>query len=198
MDGVSDPVGDVDQNERQTVSLLGARLRRIRRMSGLTLQQVAARAEVSHSFLSMLERGQVDVSLSRLGRIAAVCGISLSDLMVDEEVDSIPFAIRLDDLRLINEEAGIDRRILPHGSEFGLQCLHILIAPMTERSVLHVHTGRVLIWVIEGSLTLLHGQHTYDIPAGSGVTYSGRVPHRMMNRSSRRVELFAVNTPSYW
>ena len=167
-------------------------------MAGLTLQQVAAEAGVSHSFLSMLERGQVDVSLIRLGRIAAVYGISLSDLMIDDEVDSTPSVIALHDLRHIKDEAGIERRIFPHGSEFGLQCLHIYIAPMTEKSDLHVHAGRVLIWVIEGTLTLMHGQKSYDVEQGSGVVYSGRVPHRLLNRFPAHVELLAVNTPSYW
>lgn len=196
MGQVADPVEP--RGEQEAESLLGARLRRMRRMAGLTLQQVSAKAGVSHSFLSMLERGQVDVSLTRLGRIAAVYGISLSDLMIDDEVDSTPSLIALHDLRHITGEAGIERRILPHGAEFGLQCLHIYVAPMTEKSDLHVHAGRVLIWVIDGTLTLVHGQTSHDIERGSGVVYSGRAPHRLVNRFPAQVELLAVNTPSYW
>ena len=50
---------------------LGERLRAIRRLRHRTLNDVAARAGVSESFLSQLERGRTSASVASLQRIAA-------------------------------------------------------------------------------------------------------------------------------
>ena len=186
------------QEQDDTKLLLGARLRHLRRMAGLTLVQVAEQAGISHSFLSMLERGQVDVSLSRLGRIADVYGIRLSELMVDNVIEATPRVFSLSELPQIGEEPGIVRRMFPHGEESGLQCLHIRVAPMTLDSDIHAHHGRVLVWVVSGTLTFGYGNELIEVLAERGIVYSGRVPHRLLNRTSDEVEVFAVNTPSYW
>src|SRR4051794_29100787 len=63
---------------------IGPRLRRLRRLRGATLNEVAREAGISHSFLSMLERGKADVALSRLARLAAIYGVTLSELFAEE------------------------------------------------------------------------------------------------------------------
>src|ERR1700758_654282 len=59
---------------------LGERLRAIRRLRRRTLNDIAARAGVSESFLSQLERGRTSASVASLQRIAGALGIEVSDL----------------------------------------------------------------------------------------------------------------------
>src|ERR1700747_2073153 len=59
---------------------LGERLRAIRRLRHRTLNDIAARAGVSESFLSQLERGRTNASVASLQRIATALGIEVSDL----------------------------------------------------------------------------------------------------------------------
>src|SRR6478672_2179736 len=63
---------------------LGARLKRLRLQRRLTLQEVGTTVDLSHSFLSMLERGQADVSLGRVHRLANFYGVPLSELLIEE------------------------------------------------------------------------------------------------------------------
>ena len=64
------------------------KVRRLRRMQDLTQEQFAAMLGYSgHNSLHKLERGQVDLPLSRLEKVAAVLGVPVGDLIVPEPVD---------------------------------------------------------------------------------------------------------------
>jgi transcriptional regulator with XRE-family HTH domain len=60
---------------------IGEKLRAIRTEKGLSLREVAARAEVSASLLSQIETGKVNPSVMSLFNIAAAVGVPVTDLM---------------------------------------------------------------------------------------------------------------------
>ena len=59
---------------------LGSRVRDLRKQAGLTQAQLADRVDVSHEFMSRLERGQKTPSLDTTDRIARSLGLSIRDL----------------------------------------------------------------------------------------------------------------------
>src|ERR1700736_2644725 len=62
--------------------LLGAEIRRRRREHGLTLVRLAEQAQISHPFLSQLERGLARPSMLTLARIAGALGTTQVELML--------------------------------------------------------------------------------------------------------------------
>ena len=65
---------------------VGDRLRDARALSGMTIREVAALARVGTSTASRLERGDPDVSIDRLRRVALALGLRLSiDLRSPDE-----------------------------------------------------------------------------------------------------------------
>ena len=63
--------------------LVGWNLRRLRVAKGLTIEELAGRAEADASFVARLERGQVNVGIVMLERLAKHMGAKLSDLVVE-------------------------------------------------------------------------------------------------------------------
>ena len=60
-------------------------LRAIRQRKGLTLQALAKKAgSMSYTFLSNVETGKADPSLSTLRRLAKALDVSVSELVKDE------------------------------------------------------------------------------------------------------------------
>lgn len=66
---------------------VGSRIRRLRRARGLTLVQLAGEAELSHPFLSQLERGLARPSLVSLERIARALGTSQVEILAAVDDD---------------------------------------------------------------------------------------------------------------
>jgi transcriptional regulator with XRE-family HTH domain len=60
---------------------LGARLRGLRNQRGLSLTELEAATAISSSFLSMVESGKSDITISRLVRLADYFEVDLADLV---------------------------------------------------------------------------------------------------------------------
>ena len=60
-------------------------LKAIRLKKGFSQDALALKAKMSQTFLSHVERGKADPSLSTLKRLAAALGVTVCDLMRDEQ-----------------------------------------------------------------------------------------------------------------
>jgi transcriptional regulator with XRE-family HTH domain len=56
-------------------------IRKIREMRDLTRDYVAAELEMSTSGYGKIERGEIDLTLSKLSKISVIFGISMTDLL---------------------------------------------------------------------------------------------------------------------
>jgi transcriptional regulator with XRE-family HTH domain len=61
--------------------LVGKNIRACRTSAGLTLEQLAEKAEMSWPYLSEIERGRENISLDKLVGIAQALNVKLSDLV---------------------------------------------------------------------------------------------------------------------
>lgn len=90
---------------------VGGRIRLVRTQRGLTLEQLAEKAEISKSFLWDVEQGS-DISGERLLRVANVLGASLDYLMRGEAIsDYKPASVEIPaELHALAEELGLSYR----------------------------------------------------------------------------------------
>lgn len=176
---------------------LGERLRRLRRMRGLTLQQVATEVDLSPSFLSMLERGQADVALSRLSRLSAHYGVNAGDLLRDDDESTIPTLRQPHEGTLIDRGPGVTYRLLLSESQ-GVQIVHVGFAARSGFRDALVHKGQDFCWITEGELTLLYGDVEYQIRAGQLVSYGGTTPHAFRNDGDLPAEMIGFINPPFW
>jgi transcriptional regulator with XRE-family HTH domain len=65
---------------------LGERIRELRKTAGITQEELGEKADLNYKFIGELERGQVNVSLDSLVRIAGALGIRIGDLFSKEKV----------------------------------------------------------------------------------------------------------------
>jgi transcriptional regulator with XRE-family HTH domain len=70
--------------------LVGWNVRKLRVERGVTIEHLAGEAEIGASYLAQLERGEVNVGIVILGRLAQALGAELSDLTVEPAAGSRP------------------------------------------------------------------------------------------------------------
>lgn len=174
--------------DRQALAI-GHRIRLLRRARGLTLVQLAELAELSHPFLSQLERGLARPSMLSLQRIATALSSSQLELIaaVDESTTAV---VRADEGTRGHYGAG-EARLLVHGTRS--------FSPMeftgsnTDAGDYYVHDEDEFLHVVAGSIEVdLGAQGLTVLRAGDSLYYGGGTPHRWRAVEPGGYRLFVV------
>jgi transcriptional regulator with XRE-family HTH domain len=178
---------------------LGARIRALRLARQETLRALAARAAVTESFLSQVERGVASPSIASVQRIARALDTSIAELFAADE--SAGTVVRVKDRRkIVYQGLGAVDEFLTRGTDGRLQVIYSTIEPgggTGDEAYSHDSDEEVVV-VLEGALDLWVGPEHYRLEAGDAVTHPSRVPHRNTNPGPgvARV-LFCITPPSF-
>jgi uncharacterized cupin superfamily protein len=171
---------------------LGAVIRARRKGLGLTLVQLADRADLSHPFLSQLERGLVRPSMSSLHRIAQALGTSQPALMSltldrgDERVGLVPAGEGIP----VENPGGSARSLVS-----GTRALYPLLfeGALTEFGPAYAHDGDEFIHVLAGAIEVeIEGEGLYTVTTGDTLYYPGALAHRWRGVSEEQVRALFV------
>jgi len=183
-------------NRVSSTGELGARLRHLRRSRGVSLADVAEGTGISPSFLSMVEKGKSDITISRLMRLVHWFEVSVSDLV--QEPNSSPVQIVRADarrsLRLADEKISI-QMLTPDGHHTMMPVINVydegggMVDPTR-------HDGEEFVHVIEGCVELTVGSaEPFVLEAGDSAYYRSDVPHSFRNAGTGVARFFGVTTP---
>jgi transcriptional regulator with XRE-family HTH domain len=161
--------------ERESVDArVRRRLRELRTARGLTLRQVAERADVDLSTLSRLESGKRRLALDHLPALAAALAVSTDELLgsapqPDPRVRNPPRTHEGLTIWPLNRRA----------SPGGLQAYKVHVSadrtePPDERPV---HEGEDWLYVVSGRLRLLLGDEEYALEPGDAAEFTTWTPH---------------------
>jgi transcriptional regulator with XRE-family HTH domain len=161
------PVEPIDARVRR-------RLRELRNERGLTLQQVAERANLDVSTLSRLEAGKRRLALDHLPGLAAALGVTADELLgagppADPRVRGEP-----------RRSHGLTMWPLTlRGPAAGLHAYKVVVNAKRNRppAELKVHEGHDWMYVLDGRLRLLLGDDDLTIEPGEAVEFSTWTPH---------------------
>jgi transcriptional regulator with XRE-family HTH domain len=183
-------VGDDDADLDGVLEAVGPRLRGLRQERGATLAQLSASTGISVSTLSRLESGQRRPTLELLLPLARAHQVPL-----DELVDAPPTG----DPRLH------PRPVVRDGMTFlpltrrpgGVQAYKVVYPPHWPDSPpdLRVHEGHEWLYVLNGRLRLLLGEHDLVLRPGEVVEFDTRVPHWFGNPHDEPAEALALFGP---
>ena len=150
------------------------RLRELRTQHGLTLEEVATRADIDVSTLSRLESGKRRLALDHLPRLAFALSVTTDDLLRAPEAE---------DPRVkgaSHTRNNVTFWPLTHnGPAGGLQAFKIRVNARrrTPPDVLPVHDGQDWMYVLSGRMRLILGERDFTIKPGEAVEFSTWTPH---------------------
>jgi transcriptional regulator with XRE-family HTH domain len=167
------------------------RLRELRTEQGLTLQQVAERANIDLSTLSRLEAGKRRMALDHLPALAAALGVSTDHLLASRLPQDPRVRVRPrthDGLTLWP----LTRRG-PAGGRHAYK-IHVSAKRRRPPDQLPVHEGHDWLYVLDGRLRLLLGEEDLTIQPGEAVEFTTWTPH-WFGAIDGPVELIAILGP---
>ncbi|WP_457551320.1 helix-turn-helix domain-containing protein [Desulfobacula sp.] len=179
---------------------LGALLRPIRISRNLTIKDIAAKAGISSSLLSQIERNRISPSLDTLLQILKVYGVPPDKFFKDYATNSRVEIVRKDD-RKIYQRKGFKYETLCGDSQtkgnHSFNAFFLELAPGQKRGdAVEGHLGRELGIVVKGSAQLLYGEETYEIHKGDSVSFFSQIPHVIQNLSDQIFQAYWVVTPA--
>jgi transcriptional regulator with XRE-family HTH domain len=158
---------------------LGTRLRALRTERGLSLSQLEDATKISSSFLSLVESGKSDITISRLVRLADFFDVQLSDLVDGSRTERRPLEVIRDGEGsvLTSTSEGVQVSFLGHQrwqispriSEYEPGgTLDIAGGETAARELLHHR--ELFIYVIAGTFEItVRGEETVKVGRGDAV-----------------------------
>lgn len=173
---------------------LGGAIRARRHVLGLTLVDVAARAELSHPFLSQLERGLAQPSMRSLTAIAAALDTTAQALLAEAETVDAGLEkvshVGHDSAATTVESPGGTVRALVRG-ERPMLPVEYTGAPK-EFHEYFSHSGDEFVYVVRGRIEADIEGELYVVGPGECLYYVGGVQHRWRSVSRAEVQLIVV------
>jgi transcriptional regulator with XRE-family HTH domain len=178
--GMSDDLGPA-------LDAVGPRLRALRQQRETTLKDLSAETGISVSTLSRLESGSRRPTLELLLPLARAHGVSL-----DELVDAPPTGDPRVNLRAV-KRGGMTMLPLTRRAG-GIQAYKLVIpaARRTPQPDPQTHEGYEWIYVLDGRLRLVLGEHDLVMRPGEAAEFDTRVPHWFGALGPEPVEILSL------
>ena len=168
---------------------VGPRLRALRTARGLTLGDVSASTGTSVSTLSRLESGSRRPTLELLLPLARTYAVTLDEL-VDAPLTGDPRV----HAKAVRRSWGT---ILPLSQRPGGMRAYKMVVRPEQRSSPdpQTHEGYEWLYVLDGRLRLVLGDHDLELGPGEVAEFDTRTPHWFGCAESRPVELLSIFGP---
>lgn len=182
-------------SREETAGQLGPRLRELRQSRNLSLGEVSEGTGISASFLSMVENGQSDITISRLMRLVRWFGVSVADLVQEPDTSKIQVvrAAERRSLRLVDEGISI-QMLTPDGRHRMMPVINLYErgGAMTDPAR---HEGEEFVHVLSGKIELVVEGESVVLEPGDSAYYRADVPHSFRNIGRGQARFFGVTTP---
>ncbi|MGX9182070.1 helix-turn-helix domain-containing protein [Mesorhizobium sp. BHbdii] len=194
---ISDEWTSAPKNQEMAV---GRQIRELRKVRGLTLQQVADAAEISVGYLSQIERDQTKLPIGVLKRVSDKLGVHMNWFFQanDAPPHEKDIVVREQNRRKLTFTGiGIEEELLSPNLAGPLEMLLSTIAPGADSGD-YSHDGVEAGLVIEGRLDLWVDGQFFQLETGDSFSFKSTQVHRCANSGDVRARVVWVITPPHY
>ncbi len=189
------------EEEREVDEIhVGEKVKTLREKKGLSLKDLADLTGFSAALLSQMENHLVSPSLGTMIKLAKALGVKVGDFLGETEGE--PFAIvRRDERKTVSRFAskeGVKYGYFYESLGFEKKNRHmepfiVTLEPATVKtSKTSVHDGEEFIFVLEGEMEVILGNHTDVLYPGDSIYYDSNIPHRVQCHQDKVTRILAV------
>jgi transcriptional regulator with XRE-family HTH domain len=180
---------------RRQALAVGEVIREARR-GRYSLEDLAQRAGVSAGFLSQLERGLSNPSMTTLTKIAAALDLPLGQFFQGPQLEGRMVVRAAARRKLVLPHEGLVYEILTPDLRGSLAMLLSTIGPGFDNSdEPFQHRGEECVFLLSGSLDVVVAGQAFSLEAGDSVRYDPSLPHWFRNRSTEPAQIVGAVTP---
>lgn len=178
---------------------VSTRLKMVREKHGLSQRELAKRAGVTNSTISLIEQNRVSPSISSLKKVLDGVPMSLAEFFtfdIEEPERPSPF-FDADSMPDIGGE-GINLLLVGHGVQNRhITMLREIYTPGADTgSEMLAHAGQEVGVVVKGEIELTVADQTRVLKPGEGYYFDSTLPHRFRNVGGDVAELVSASLVS--
>ena len=179
---------------------LGLRIKRLRELNEMSLDQLAERTGLGLEFLQSLENESAYPSLGPLLKVARALGVRLGTFL-DDELGQDPLIIRLDErvgaLSMLGDRSSsVEMTYYSLGKgkkDRHMEPFFIEMMPPVKKDVkLSSHEGEEFIVVHSGSIEITYGKDHYVLHKGDSIYLNSIIPHHVACSEQGPASIYAV------
>jgi transcriptional regulator with XRE-family HTH domain len=190
------PAAATDQESRPSdasVPDVGRILQRLREQRGVTVRDLAEKSELSESFIRAVERGESDISLGRVARLARFFEYDLGSFLGFTTKLSHPKFVGKEARAAISRGRGIKYEAL-HLPGIDLDLVLVELAPRSKFKNELSHEGIDVVYVTQGEIILVVDGIDYPMKERECCVFSAGYRHRVRNDSQKPAALVSITT----
>ena len=175
---------------------IGNRIKQLRMKSGLTLEELASRCELSKGFLSQLERNLTSPCITTLEDITEVLGITLANFFKEEKED-LRIKYGNDDYYVLEKEDSSITWLVPNAQKNEMEPILYELEPHASTFEVKPHEGEEFGYVLRGSIKIKNLTHNVEYSLKKGETFylDGNDEHLIINDSEKIAKFLWICTP---
>ena len=175
---------------------IGAKLKELRILKGLTQEELADRAELSKGFISQLERDLTSPSIATLMDILQCLGTSIGEFFNETPEEQIVFGktdyFEKHDQELKNEI----KWIIPNAQKNMMEPILLTLEPGGETYPDNPHVGEEFGYVLQGNISIHIGSKTYKAKKGESFYFVSDKKHYLSSKAGA-VLIWVSSPPSF-
>lgn len=175
--------------------MLGEKIRIKRIEKQMTLKDLAERTGVTQGFLSQVERGLTDPSITSLRRIAHALNVPIFYFLMDE-AKANPVVRKNERQVLRFPDSHLTFELLSPDLNRSLEMMMSRLEPgaVTCDEPL-VHPGEENIVVLKGKMKIQVGEDFYILAEGDSIYYFSSIPHKIWSIGTEELVFVSAITP---
>ena len=173
---------------------IGAKIKELRILNGLTQEELADRSELSKGFISQLENDVTSPSISTLEDILQCLGMTISQFFSSEE-EPVQTVFRDEDyFEKIDKELGNTTEwIIPNAQKNMMEPIRLTLEAGGSTYPDNPHEGEEFGYVLKGEIILVLGSERHKAKTGESFYYKPDKNHYIT--SKKGAEILWVSAP---
>ena len=189
-------VQDIEHSVAELSIDVGAHLRTVRTMYGLSQRELAKRAGVTNGLISLIEQNRVSPSVSSLKKVLDGIPMSLAEFFTLDLSASPQVFFRDDELVDLGDRSVSLRLVAARRANRSMSVMHERYAPGSDTGTDMIrHPGEEGGVVVRGQIELTIGGETRVLGPGDAYYFTSAIPHRFRNVGSEPCEIISASSP---
>ncbi len=173
---------------------IGEKLRDLRTMRAMTLEEVAVRCDLSKGFLSQLERDLASPSIATLTDILDSLGSDLKTFFSDDRPEKVVFTPS-EVFEKTGENGLSIKWLVPNAQRNEMEPILITLGPGASSDIDYPHEGEEFGYVLQGKVTVHLGQYRYSAKRGDSFYIYPHFTHYIKNTGKSAAQILWVSSP---